>query len=77
MGANGGGAATAVTPRPARPSGASWPTPARRTATPAVPRRRFSESIAEYAYVADDLRRIGMLVAGLIVLMVVLSFVIR
>ena len=75
--ANGGGAATAVAPRPTRPSGAGWPSPARRATTPAVPRRRFSESIADYAYVADDLRRIGMLAGGLVVFMVVLSFIIR
>jgi hypothetical protein len=75
--ANGGGAATAVAPRPTTASGAAWPSAARRAATPAVPRRRFSESIADYAYVADDLRRIAMLAGGLVVLMVVLSFIIR
>jgi hypothetical protein len=35
------------------------------------------DSIADYAYVAGDLRRIGIVAGGLVVLLVALSFVIR
>jgi len=42
-----------------------------------VPRRRYSEYTAEYAYVAADLRRIVVVAAILIVLLVVLSIVIQ
>jgi len=48
---------------------------ARRAAIPAVPRRRFIDSVADYAYVPEDLRRIGILSGGLFVLLVVFSFV--
>jgi hypothetical protein len=72
-----GASATAVAPRPVRPARPSWTPAARRAGIAAVPRRRFSESVADYAYVPQDLRRIGLLVGGLLVLMVGLSFVIR
>jgi hypothetical protein len=49
----------------------------RRAALAAVPRRRFSESIAEYAYVAGDLKRIGALAFALVVLLILLSFVVH
>lgn len=75
--ANGGGAATAVAPAPARPARSNWPPPARRASAPAVPRRSFNESIADYAYVGADLRRIGALFGALVVLMVVLALVLR
>jgi hypothetical protein len=60
---------------PASPS-TLRPAPLRRAANVA-PRRRFSDSIADYAYVAGDLRRIGMFAGGLVVLLVALSFIIR
>ena len=40
-------------------------------------RRTFSQAIADYSYVAGDLRRIGLLAGSLVALLVVLSFVIR
>jgi hypothetical protein len=46
-----------------------------RRATPAPQvRRGFAESVADYQYVKGDLRRIGMLAGGLVVLLIVLSF---
>jgi hypothetical protein len=50
---------------------------ARRAAVPATPKRRFLDSVAEYAYVPQDLRRIGLLSGSLLVLLVVLSFFVR
>jgi hypothetical protein len=41
--------------------------------TPQV-RRGFAESIADYQYVKGDLRRIGILAGGLVVFLIVLSF---
>lgn len=49
---------------------------ARRAGAQVVGRRRFSESIADYAYVPAELRRVGFCAAGLVVLLVALSFVI-
>ena len=68
--ASGRVSSTAVAPR----SAGSFVT-ARRAAIPAVPRRRFIDSVADYAYVPDDLRRIGILSGTLFVLLVALSFV--
>jgi len=59
----------------ARPDRAPTTAAARRSA-PAI-RRRFSESVTDYAYVAGDLRRIGILAGSLVVLLAALSFVIR
>jgi len=50
--------------------------PLRRPA-PGQPRRTFSQSIADYSYVAGDLQRIGLLAGGLVVLLVGLSFFVR
>ena len=69
------GAAPAVAPRPTR-AASPWPSGPRRNVAAAV-RRPFSESAADYAYVATDLRRIGVLVSGLVLFMIALSFVIR
>ncbi|MPZ13263.1 MAG: hypothetical protein GEU73_02350 [Chloroflexi bacterium] len=60
----------------ARPERSPAPT-ARRAGTATLPRRRFTDNAAEYAYVASDLRRIGVLAASLVVLLLALSFVIR
>ena len=49
----------------------------RRSIGAGAARRRFSDSIADYWYVASDLRRIGLLAGSLVVLLVGLSFVIR
>jgi len=49
----------------------------RRPGAPGQPRRSFSQSIADYSYVAGDLRRIGLLAGGLVVLLVALSFFVR
>jgi hypothetical protein len=49
----------------------------RRRAAPHVQvRHGFAESIADYKYVAGDLRRIGVLAGSLVVLLIVLSFVV-
>jgi hypothetical protein len=48
----------------------------RRPAT-AAPRRRFVDSIGDYAYVGGDLRNIGLYAGVLVVVLVALSFVIR
>lgn len=48
----------------------------RPAARPAPPRRRYAEYAAEYAYVSLDLRRIAVVTAVLLVLLVALSFVI-
>ena len=61
---------------PARPVAGLGYTP-RRPAGPQLPRRTFSQSIADYSYVVGDLRRIGLLAGGLVALLVALSFVIR
>lgn len=53
------------------------PVAIRRASAPAVARRRFSDSVADYWYVAGDLRRIGILAGGLVVLLVGLSFIVR
>jgi hypothetical protein len=42
-----------------------------------VPRRRYVEYAAEYAYVSADLKRIALVVVVLIVLLVALSFVVQ
>jgi hypothetical protein len=42
-----------------------------------MPRRSFSQSIADYSYVAGDLRRIGVLAGSLVGLLVALSFFVR
>lgn len=47
---------------------------ARRAGAQVVGRRRFSDSIADYAYVPAELRRVGICAAGLVVLLVFLSF---
>lgn len=68
-----------------RPVRAVQPTPRaastilanRRAATAAASRRGFAESVADYRYVVGDLRRIGILSGGLVVLLIILSFVIR
>jgi len=82
-----GAASLASTTGVAEPSPSGRPTapPARPAATGtslrrmphATPRRRFIDSVAEYAYVGSDLRRIGMVAGGLVILLVALSFVIR
>ena len=41
------------------------------------PVRSFADYRAEYAYVASDLRRIVLVVGGLLVLLIILSFVLR
>jgi len=51
-------------------------TAAARRSAPAI-RRRFGESVTDYAYVAGDLRRIGILAGSLVVLLAALSFIIR
>jgi hypothetical protein len=49
----------------------------RRRAAPHVQvRHGFADSIADYRYVAGDLRRIGILAGSLVVLLIVLSFVV-
>lgn len=50
---------------------------ATRAANPAVPRRRYSEYAEEYAYVWGDLRRITIVSAILLFLLLALWFVIR
>jgi hypothetical protein len=42
-----------------------------------IARRGFAETIADYQYVAGDLRRIGILAGVLVVVLIILSFVIR
>jgi|SRR5579871_6537643 len=66
-------------PAPARPmpSAPRASASVRRGAVAAVPRRRFSESIGDYAYVAGDLRRIALLALSLVVVLVALSFVVH
>lgn len=59
----------------ARPDRAPTTTAARR-GVPAI-RHRFSESVTDYAYVAGDLRRIGILAGSLVVLLAALSFILR
>ncbi len=49
----------------------------RSAATSAPPVRSFADYRTEYAYVAKDLRRIALVVGGLLVLLIILSFVIR
>jgi hypothetical protein len=62
----------------ARRAGSSGRSAAARTATRTpVPRRRYFEYTAEYAYVSADLRRIALVAVLLIALLVVLSFVIQ
>ena len=68
------GVATASPATAARPDRGPTPAAARRAP---VARRRFSESVTEYAYVAGDLRRIGVLAGSLVVLLAALSFIIR
>lgn len=63
---------TPAAPRPAAPAYAP-----RRPAGQQQPRRSFSQSIADYSYVAGDLQRIGLLAGGLVVLLVALSFFVR
>jgi hypothetical protein len=66
-------------PRPVRTWGQA-PSVARvpsRRAAAAVARRRFSESAADYAYVSKDLMTIGVLAGGLLIVLILLSFVIR
>jgi len=58
-------------PRPMAPT-----TTARRPGSPGQ-RRSFSQSIADYSYVAGDLRRIALLAGILVVLLVALSFFVR
>ena len=70
----------AVEPRPVRawrPSSALAGAPTRRSTSSAVVRKRFSESAADYAYVRKDLMTIGVLAAGLLIVLIVLSFFIR
>ena len=44
-----------------------------RRGVPAIQRKRFADSIADYGYVPQDLRRIGIYAGGLVVLLVGLS----
>jgi len=60
---------------PVRPAAASAYAPRRPGLQ--LTRRTFSQAIADYSYVAGDLRRIGLLAGSLVALLVVLSFVIR
>ena len=46
----------------------------RRAAPVTQVRRGFAESAADYQYVTGDLRRIAMLAGGLVVFLIVLSF---
>jgi hypothetical protein len=46
----------------------------RAVSTPAA-RRGFEESLADYRYVASDLKKISVLAGGLVVFLIVLSFV--
>jgi len=71
------GAAVESTPARAWRSSSVAGAPIRRSTATAVVRRRFSESAADYAYVRKDLLTIGMLAAGLLVGLIVLSFFIR
>lgn len=59
---------------PPAATSAAW---SRRSVASGAARRRFTDSIADYWYVAGDLRRIGLLAGSLVVLLVGLSFVIR
>jgi len=60
---------------PVRPAAVAGVAPRRAGAQ--LARRTFSQTIADYSYVAGDLRRIGLLAGGLVALLVVLSFVFR
>ena len=60
---------------PLRPGGAG--APLRRAVSTAQPRRRFIDSVADYAYVPQDLRRIALLTGTLVVLVVALSLLVR
>jgi hypothetical protein len=61
-----------------RRTGSSARSSAARTGTRTpVPRRRYFEYAAEYAYVLADLRRIALVAVLLIALLVVLSFVVQ
>jgi hypothetical protein len=68
----GGAVATTPAPRPMPVAAA----PARRVPH-AAPRRRFADSISDYAYVPGDLRRIGLWALSLIALLVILSLFVR
>ncbi|MSQ23266.1 MAG: hypothetical protein EXR58_01745 [Chloroflexi bacterium] len=57
---------------PLRPS-----PPLVRRGTVPVARRHLRESAVDYAYVVQDLRRIGTIAGSLAALLVVLSFVLR
>ena len=71
-------AATAPAARPAASAARSTaPGTSLRRMPNAAPRRRFIDSVADYAYVAEDLRRISMVAGSLLVLLVALSFIIR
>jgi hypothetical protein len=63
-------------PAAARPLSHAAPAP-RRGNIPPVPAQRFRERVADYGYVASDLRRIAVLAGSLVVLLVALSFVVR
>ena len=58
-----------------RPPASAMAGVGRRAAPVAQVRRGFAESAADYQYVKGDLRRIGMLASGLVVLLIVLSFI--
>ncbi len=62
---------------PPRPTTRLTPGIARRPASMPEPRRRIRDSIADYAYVQADLRRIGIFASSLVVLLVALSFIVR
>ena len=72
----------AVAPPSTTPTVASTSAPVRRATVASargaarVPatRRRYAEYAAEYAYVWADLRRVGVVAAALLVLLIVLSF---
>jgi len=74
MGQDGAAVASPATAL-ARPDRTPTAAAARRGAP--VIRRRFAESATDYAYVAGDLRRIGILAGSLVVLLAALSFIIR
>jgi hypothetical protein len=57
-----------------RPAPSAMAGVARRATPVSQVRRGFAESAADYRYVADDLRHIGMFAGGLVVFLIVLSF---
>jgi hypothetical protein len=64
---------TAEAPRQALPTRPSEARPSTRGGRPPV--RTFAEYAAEYRYVLSDLRRVGLVVGSLLVILIVLYFV--